>query len=502
MAECLEKIDKTSVKQLYQIMHDVDKIFLANGIKYFAVMGSLLGTVRHNGIIPWDDDIDIGILQKDVNKFLSLKPVLKKCGYSISKIWFGYKIFYTDIKKNKGQNYSFPFVDIFPYKMMGNKYHQSFIGARDTWPEAQFYPRELNPLKKVKFGPISMYIPNKSKDIITRIYGKTWNTIAYRQYCHKKDEEIKRVKVKLGKKDRVPAKYDGKIDMKRECIRDFRENKNVGKKYMARRKSSKKSLRKSTRKVSKKSAKKSTKKSSRRRRSKKGSKKRSTKKKSSRRRKKGSKKKSSRRRKKGSKKRSSKKKSSRRRKKGSKKKSTKKKSSRRRSKKKSSRRRKKGSKKKSTKKKSSRRRSKKKSSRRRKKGSKKKSTKKKSSRRRSKKKSSRRRKKGSKKKSTKKSSRRRKGSKKKSSRRRRRSSKKKGSKRKRSTKKKSSKRRSKRKRMKGGVDKRPIWKRDLPKGKAFMPASPGQRDRVVGQSRDGPERTNARNSNPNTPKKN
>lgn len=52
----------------YRALCEIDSIFQRHNIKYFTLAGTVLGAVRHGGFIPWDDDIDIGVLLKDYKR--------------------------------------------------------------------------------------------------------------------------------------------------------------------------------------------------------------------------------------------------------------------------------------------------------------------------------------------------------------------------------------------------------------------------------------------------
>ena len=70
MKSIMREIQSNELKIIeMDMLHEIDAICRKAGIVYYAIGGTLLGAVRHGGFIPWDDDIDIAMFEKDYNKF-------------------------------------------------------------------------------------------------------------------------------------------------------------------------------------------------------------------------------------------------------------------------------------------------------------------------------------------------------------------------------------------------------------------------------------------------
>ncbi len=72
----MRPVKSEELKQLQlRILKEIDSFCSKNNIEYFLMYGSLIGAIRHNGIIPWDDDIDICMKRSEYERFVATFPI-------------------------------------------------------------------------------------------------------------------------------------------------------------------------------------------------------------------------------------------------------------------------------------------------------------------------------------------------------------------------------------------------------------------------------------------
>ncbi len=110
---------------LLDLLREFNRVCKKYNLRWFGIGGTILGAVRHNGFIPWDDDLDVGMMREDYEKLKTLKDEFKspyflgwpevedENGYSFLKLrnsnTTGMSKAFSRLKMNQGI-----FLDIFP----------------------------------------------------------------------------------------------------------------------------------------------------------------------------------------------------------------------------------------------------------------------------------------------------------------------------------------------------------------------------------------------------
>lgn len=139
------------------ILRRLKEICDANGLKFFLEGGTLLGAVRHQGFIPWDDDVDIGMMRED---YWKLWDLLKDDEELTIHYYYMYNpnknpISSDIITKVKLKNSDIFYVDVFPYDYIDsdeeNFYakHKKLNGAlhdkfRQYFEEKNYQQKDFN----------------------------------------------------------------------------------------------------------------------------------------------------------------------------------------------------------------------------------------------------------------------------------------------------------------------------------------------------------------------
>ena len=101
-----------------------------NGIRYYLIGGTMLGAARHQGFIPWDDDIDVGVPRGDYERLMELLSQPHDCyvaespKFHTEKITCAYgKLYHTGTTLIENMVYKLKrgiYIDIFPLDGFGD----------------------------------------------------------------------------------------------------------------------------------------------------------------------------------------------------------------------------------------------------------------------------------------------------------------------------------------------------------------------------------------------
>lgn len=127
---------------LYDLLAEIVRVCEVLHIDYFVIGGSAIGVHFWDAIIPWDDDIDVGMTRENYNRFLKEAPSVLKPGYFLA--WYGSDphspFYFAKLRKNnttfleescQGLNmHQGIYVDIFPFDKLPTNSKAEFIQRR------------------------------------------------------------------------------------------------------------------------------------------------------------------------------------------------------------------------------------------------------------------------------------------------------------------------------------------------------------------------------------
>lgn len=164
----------------YSVLDELERKLQDSGLETFISFGTLLGFIRDKAIIPYDDDIDICILNYNDSEWDKLADVMKSCNMTLTRAFFfrGKKVVCTYSKK--GVN-----VDFYLFTMEGgkpvtysfwpiDKNKSSQSGVYEDYKIVEYHYPKVKKIEEENIHDILVLIPENSKEILEYLYGEGW----------------------------------------------------------------------------------------------------------------------------------------------------------------------------------------------------------------------------------------------------------------------------------------------------------------------------------------
>lgn len=229
-------LSDTEIKsELCSMLEATDAYLKKNNIRYSIMSGTMLGTIRHGGFIPWDDDVDIALLRADYDKLVELlkyDPYITKelfgSGFEIDKgDWPFIKVYNKNVIVQENGVYKTEnlWIDIFPFDGVPKHFTKEYFKLVNLLRRIFHRKREVEEFYSKKDDEKGLK-KKLSKLIVCKINRNRLFEL-YIRVCSKYDaEKTDKVQdITWGKKPIARDLFDNIIDYKFEniIVKGFKE---------------------------------------------------------------------------------------------------------------------------------------------------------------------------------------------------------------------------------------------------------------------------------------